>query len=333
VLFDGINRKGFEGDLVLNGFAEFIRNLLVCKDEKAAGLLEVVESFRDRYVDKGKSVSAALLISALNILNDAEINYKAARNKRLHVELALIKLCYLQQAIELSSEGGSLSKKKLIESVRPLAFRSISPLAVRDEVSAASHKTTEPRLVIEEKVQPKQFVPQTTIPTQQNIGVPASPVNTAEPRPAGRIAALDKIRKQYQSSGTANAIINEPLQQEELQTAWNEYVLRLRQQKNPAAQPFDLAELRIRDSNSFEAVTGNNIEQKFIEQERNNLFIYLRERLKNNALQFTVSITDKVVERVVTDAPLSSKDQFLKLAEQYPLLRDFKERLKLDLDY
>ncbi len=48
--YDDINRKGFEGDLVVNGFAEFIRNLLVCKDEKAAGLLEVVESFKDKYI-------------------------------------------------------------------------------------------------------------------------------------------------------------------------------------------------------------------------------------------------------------------------------------------
>lgn len=48
LLFDDINRKGFEGDMVLNGFSEFIRNLLVCRDEKVAGLLEVVEGFRDR---------------------------------------------------------------------------------------------------------------------------------------------------------------------------------------------------------------------------------------------------------------------------------------------
>ena len=61
----------------------------------------------------------AVLISSLNILNEAEINYKAARNKRLHVELVLIKLCYLQQAIELTAEGGGISKKKLIESVKP----------------------------------------------------------------------------------------------------------------------------------------------------------------------------------------------------------------------
>ncbi|HXB94447.1 MAG TPA: DNA polymerase III subunit gamma/tau, partial [Puia sp.] len=101
--YDSINRKGFEGDLVLNGLAEFIRNLLVCKDEKVASLLEVVESFRDRYVATAGQTDTLYLINALNVLNDAEINYKSARNKRLHVELALIKLCYLAQALQVSS--------------------------------------------------------------------------------------------------------------------------------------------------------------------------------------------------------------------------------------
>ncbi|HNP53427.1 MAG TPA: DNA polymerase III subunit gamma/tau, partial [Ferruginibacter sp.] len=39
LLFDEINQKGFEGDHLLEGFAEFIRNLLVSKDPKAARLL------------------------------------------------------------------------------------------------------------------------------------------------------------------------------------------------------------------------------------------------------------------------------------------------------
>jgi DNA polymerase-3 subunit gamma/tau len=135
LLYDGINQKGFEGDLVLNGFAEFIRNILVCKDVKAANLLEVVESFKDKYVETSKKVSIAVLISTLNILNEAEINYKAARNKRLHVELVLIKLCYLQQAIELTSDGSGVSKKKLIESARPLAFRQIAAFEVKSQKS------------------------------------------------------------------------------------------------------------------------------------------------------------------------------------------------------
>src|SRR5258706_12764227 len=138
LLYDDINRKGFEGDLVVNGFAEFIRNLLVCKDEKAAVLLEVVESFRDKYIETAKKSSPALLISALNILNDAEISYKAARNKRLHVELAIIKLCYLQQAIELTNDAGRINKKKLIETAKPVAFRQIKPIQISPSVNSGS---------------------------------------------------------------------------------------------------------------------------------------------------------------------------------------------------
>ncbi|HLF47131.1 MAG TPA: DNA polymerase III subunit gamma/tau, partial [Chitinophagaceae bacterium] len=113
LLFDDINRKGFEGDIVLNGFAEFIRNLLVCKDEKVAILLETVESFKEKYFATAKKISPALLICTLNVLNETEINYKSARNKRLHVELAIIKLCYLQQAIELTADDSGISKKKV----------------------------------------------------------------------------------------------------------------------------------------------------------------------------------------------------------------------------
>src|SRR6201985_1771763 len=87
LLYDEINSKGFEGDMVLNGFAEFIRNLLVSKNAKAAALLDVVEGMQEKYIEKAEQVSMSYLVSALNIINEAEINYKMARNKRLHVEL------------------------------------------------------------------------------------------------------------------------------------------------------------------------------------------------------------------------------------------------------
>src|SRR6476469_9464498 len=129
LLYDDIDKKGFEGDMVLNGFAEFIRNLLICKDERVVVLLEVVESFKQRYAETAKRTEAGYLVSALNILNEAEINYRAARNKRLHVELTLIKLCYLQQALVLTASGGSLDKKKIVDSAKAVAFRNITPLA------------------------------------------------------------------------------------------------------------------------------------------------------------------------------------------------------------
>src|SRR6476469_6288567 len=153
LLYDDIDKKGFEGDMVLNGFAEFIRNLLICKDERVAGLLEVVESFRQRYAETAKRTVAGYLVSALNILNEAEISFRAARNKRLHVELALIKLCYLSQAPEITANASSLDKKKQVEGAKAVAFRALktiaAPLQKAAKPDVKSAPKEEAKLVIE----------------------------------------------------------------------------------------------------------------------------------------------------------------------------------------
>ena len=344
LLYDDINRKGFEGDQVLNGFAEFIRNLLVCKDAKAAVLLEAVESFKDRYAETARNIPTAMLISTLNILNEAEINYKSARNKRLHVELVLIRLCYLGQALQLSSDATGLSKKKLVEAIKPVSFRQITPLELNNIKPAegittgktAKPKPTRPvqegKLIIE--TAPLSKTKQVETPT-----VSGAPIDTRTPPTTAistgkKLSALNKIRQKYQDNGANTAmVVNEPLELSKLQNAWSAYILKLKEEKNPAAQSFDRAELQINDENSFVAIATNNIEQKFIEQERNGLFSFLQRELNNRALQFTVLVTDNPVDENRTEAPLSSREQFLKMAEQYPLLVELKERLKLDLDY
>jgi DNA polymerase III subunit gamma/tau len=345
LLYDGINQKGFEGDMVLNGFAEFIRNLLVCKDAKAANLLEVVESFKDKYIETSRKVPMAMLISSLNILNEAEINYKAARNKRLHVELVLIKLCYLQQAIEITSDSSGISKKKIIESAKPIAFRQITPLewkkpddgGRRTEVRGQNTKavTSNEKLIIETAEIDQSRVAEDTPGYKKNKVINEQPATgNQQPVTPGKLSALDKIRKQYKSNGAAaNDQTNQPLDHEALLAAWGAYIQKLRDERNPAVQPFELAQLVIKDDNCFEVITSNNIEQKFIEQERNHLFSFLQQQLKNRLLQFNVVVNESNEERLIVDAPLSSREQFIKMAEQYPLLKELKDRLRLDLDY
>ncbi|HQW82986.1 MAG TPA: DNA polymerase III subunit gamma/tau, partial [Ferruginibacter sp.] len=133
LLYDEINRKGFEGDILLEGYSEFIRNILVSKDAKAAILLEVADDFKQKYLQAAKQISTGWLIAALNLVNEAEINYKQARNKRLHVELAIIKLTYLMQAVEMIETDGVVSKKKIVETAKPVSFKSIRPIKVKEQ--------------------------------------------------------------------------------------------------------------------------------------------------------------------------------------------------------
>jgi DNA polymerase-3 subunit gamma/tau len=347
LLYDDINRKGFEGDMVLNGFAEFIRNLLVCKDEKCAVLLEAVEGFREKYLSTAGNISAGYLVSALNILNETEINYKAARNKRLHVELALIKLCYLQQAIELVNDPNGVSKKKIVEKAKSLPFRKIEPVEI--ENTKYEDRTTKPelrnqkseaKLIIETVTEEIILKKESSLSDKQAISNQQPGTSTSDGLtqavPATKLAALDKIRNQLRGNGNAengNGNITKPLQLEELQQAWNEYAAKLKEEKNPAGQNFEMAELRVQDANSFIALVYNNIQLRFIEQQGLRVSQFLREKLHNSQLQFYIVMQENTGSISTIEAPLTSREQFQKMAEQYPLVKELKDRLRLELDY
>jgi len=319
LIYDSINRKGFEGDLVLNGLAEFVRNLLVCKDEKVAVLLEAVESFRDRYIVAGREADAGYLVSALNVLNEAEINYKSARNKRLHVELALIKLCYLAQALQVA--GGDGGKKKP-EAVRPVSFRNIPAM----ELVAAPRGGA--RLIVEAGVAEPQAAPVKPAVAEKTVPGTAAPATSS-------LGSLSRIRQQFSSrQGSDGAASIRPLEPEALQKAWQQYADLLRENRNPAVQSLELATLRIVDPNSFEVITSNPLEQKFVEHEKRTLSEHLQNVFSNKTISFTVIVVEReVAAEEPADRPLNKREQFMQIVEQYPLVKELKDRLKLELDY
>ena len=348
LLFDDIDKKGFEGDIVLNGFAEFVRNLLICKDERVSTLLEVVESFRKLYQDTAKKTDAGFLISILNILNEAEINYRQARNKRLHVELVIIRLCYLKQALDIANTGNAIDKKKRIESAKAIAFKNISPIS--QTVSQKSQIQEQPK--ISQTAATEQILPpgakliiqsqsritqkEETRIEQTQIKEPPKEVDaqSIKPAPKSKISSLESLRKTIEkNNGSDTAVLDEPVSIDALQAAWSKFIVELKSSKNPAFSSFEMASLVVKDQNSFEAVVKNNIEQKFIELERNKVSQFLQKELNNRQLQFYITLTEEPTTTLPKDIPLSSKEQYQKIVEQFPLVKELKDRLRLELDY
>lgn len=333
LLFDEINRKGFEGDLVLNGFAEFIRNLLVSKDPKSAALLEVVEGMQDKYVATAGKTGMSYLVSALNILNEAEINYKMARNKRLHVELTLIKLNFLQQAIDLSVENGQVVKKKRIDG--PIAFRTKQVTSVQIQAAAPAAK-----LYIEQKPAAPIAAPK---PAQTTAANP-SPV-TLQPKPAPRPAAtttngpkkslLDALREKAGNKYAIEEVKEaEVLVMDKLVKCWETYTVELEKQlKHSSAGTFKTARLVIENDIRFTVTVSALISQTFVEQEKMFLLEYLHKEFNNRTIMFDVLVDAGEKEDVPVHMRLNSKQKFEYIAEQYPLVKELKERLKLEIDY
>lgn len=333
LLFDEINRKGFEGDLVLNGFAEFIRNLLVSKDAKSAALLEVVEGMQEKYVSTASKTSLSYLVSALNILNEAEINFKMARNKKLHVELTLIKLNFLQQAIDLSADNGQLVKKKRLDGPVAIRTKPLNPIQVK--TGAAVSAATESKLYIDQQPANTQPVSKPAAAPVKNIPVARPAKNLTPPNSGPKKSLLDTLREKYGDQYAIEEVKEaENLTIDKLQECWDSYTTELeKQQKHSSAGTFKTARLAIENDIRFTVTVSALTSQKFVEQERMMLLDHLQTAFNNRAIVFEVLVEASEREDIPVHMRLNSKQKFEHIAEQYPLVKELKDRLKLEIDY
>ena len=334
LLFDEINQKGFEGDTLLEGFAEFTRNLLVSKDAKAAVLLEVADDFKQKYLQSAQQVPTAWLIATLNILNEAIINYKQARNKRLHIELILIKLTYLQQAIQLSGSDEGIIKIKLTDTAKAIAFRALPIIKLRETTTDHRPPTTEKKatLIIEVEKNPAAVENNPTSIPQRTLNGKPETSNQKQETASPKFGSLAKIREQMASQNSKGNQAK-PLTLENLEVAWQLFIGTLDAKKNhSAATNFRNAKLEIVDENSFDIITDGNIQQKFIEGERSHLITDLQKFFNNKFLKYSVKMVESNVIEEAGEKPLNRRQQYLLLAQQYPYIEELRNRLKLELD-
>jgi DNA polymerase-3 subunit gamma/tau len=116
LLLDSVMQQGFDLHNFVVGTAEHLRGLLVCKDPVTVQLLEVSENIRQQYVRQAQAAPLPFLLSALNLISQCDRDFKQAKNQRLHVELALMKLAYLNGAVQfvrdLTPAANGEAKKK-----------------------------------------------------------------------------------------------------------------------------------------------------------------------------------------------------------------------------
>jgi DNA polymerase-3 subunit gamma/tau len=343
LLYDEINQKGFEGDMVLYGLASFIRNLLVCKDPASAKLLESIEGWREQYISVAKEISTPYLVSALNLLNEAEIQFKMARNKRLHVEMAIIKLNFLQQAIELSMEDSQVVKKKLVDSHYPIRLKKIIPLS-------NSVVTAEAKLIIEQQPAVSKATVTKTTQAAEPIIAAAEPITAAAqlskeensvptnktPTEKGSnknlLAVLqNKYGEKYKIEEVIDSV---PLTMEDLKKCWDDFTLTLETAlKHSAASTFKLAQLDIENETHFTITVPALTAQKFVEQERMNVLEKVWEHFHNRAIQFSILVAASEKEDVPLHLSLNSKQKYERIAAMYPLVQELKTRLNLEIYY
>lgn len=188
-LVDNFLRRGYDTDVVMRGFSNFLRNLLVARTKDTIALVEAPESIKDRLSKVSTTLKPGLIWNYLKISTAFGSKYKSSSERRLALEVALLKMCELSPTSELKSPA------EIAESTTP-------PKQAQSAPTPAQSQTTIP--------QPQQAAPPQPAPQQSarqpQWGAPQQQQPQSQPQPqqpATQQAATQQVPPYHQPSGTA----------------------------------------------------------------------------------------------------------------------------------
>ncbi len=331
-LFDEILKKGFEGDDFIIGLCEHFRHLLFCKDNKTLALLETSVSLKQRYSQQTSLTSADFLVNCLHLGNQCDVQYKTSKNKRLTVELALVKMCYVNAVVAVSAEG---SKKKLFDSE---VKNTTTNKATQFEATPKINEVNEPAITITQKI----ATADTEIENKQaeNVIVTSSPPSKKTSTIVGKSKKLLTVDS-YTESPKENTqqVIKEVTQetevsiltQENVELVWGEYGAQLPEEKKGIKIAFSTF-IPVLDNENMNAITvtvQSDIQKKQFEEVSKSLERFLLQRF-GAPLNFLI-IADKASETGAK--PYTPKEKLERLIEKNPALKIMQKQFGLELDY
>ena len=312
--FSEVLKRGFEGDDFILGLCEHFRNLLFAKNIDTLRLMEVSDTVKKRYLEQTNMASDSFLINCLYLGNQCDVNYKQSKNKRLSVELALIKMCYVNSTIEAHTEA---SKKK---------------------ASTSS-------VVITKEAQGEIGAP---VIVTRTDAAPASRPVAAQPRPAtdketvvkksSKLISLDNIHEhsKKKQTGTDDHFSSDPGQspiirefnQENVIKLWHQYAAHIKDTKGGLSVLMGVI---------LPVVTEATITVLFESDTQKRQFDTVLISFKTfiyNRIGFNPHIIIEVNQAVdASPKYYTPQDKLKRLMELNPALRRFQKELGLDLDY
>jgi DNA polymerase III subunit gamma/tau len=312
--FDEILNKGFEPDIFINGLAEHLRNLLMCKDPQTLSLLELTDNLKERYRTQAQISPAHFLLSALNLCNDCDINYRLARHKRLHVEMALIKMAHINRAVVINTNG--LEEKK-----------NPSPVVAAPENNGKNHTLPAPKAATSVAAptpnRPAEPAPDPVDPNQLEL-LPNHLVSTP------RLGSLSAMMAEIKAEKTEAKPVNVPdLNLDNITLAWENYRQNIEQ--DDVKNILNGIQLQYEEGTILAKVNSGLVEST-LRQERS-LMENLRQYFQRQDLNLRIEIEKNPnLEPPKRPKAMTAKERLRAMYEKNPLIKDMAEKLELRID-
>lgn len=347
ILNDILNR-GFEGQYIISGISNHFRDLLVCKDAATAQLFQVGASIRERYVTMAQKCSNQFLYQAIEISNECDLNYRLSKNKRLLLELSLIRLCQLSNRDDAS--GMKTEKKRTIEPI--VSKEKPAQTGTGQEKAPETEKITEKEKVTERETttQGNPYSEKENDSGKKNISGTDNdgqkPAASSIRKPAEAAVSLKKKTVSLSGMGVSLSSITSKKEEEnsspgseaqqqngknlftesELVNAWKDYADSLNEEKL-LKNTMTLYHPRMLSDTLFEVEVNTELNKQYLTDHSIALLSFLREKLRNDDITMTI----RIAETNAIKKPLTSREIFDEMVQQNPSLQKLSDEFGLEL--
>lgn len=318
--FKEIIDKGFDTQFFVNGLAEHIRNLMVCADPRTVSLLETSEEWAKKYTAQAPKLPAEWYYTAMKILNDADFQYRTSGNKRLLVELTLIRLSRLLSGASAPSSPTQAPTQSPVPFVAPDGPKPHSAPCHQDNKEATGTPPSSPVSATHDKKQESPAPGVESIPKRANS-------TQASRRPASRPSSFRLSSEQSSEGPSTLERQNTPFTEEDFKKAWMEYADQHPDQRILVAAMRVSVPQKTGDT-SFTVSVEHPAQKQAFETSALEMLDFFKHRLQNDFVKLSVEIATKETG----ESTLPPKE-FLKLAvEENPELARFLKAIDAELE-
>lgn len=321
LLLDEVIDKGFDAQNFIQGLSTHFRNLLLGRNAAVADLMEVGQQLKQRYITQAKLAGEWFLLKSLDLANQCDIDFKSSNNKRLHIEICLLKMCYATQR--------QMAQQRQVQPQQP---------ASQQQNAQPQQQHVNPQ---QSAGQPQQIQPQQHVNPQQPIHSPqpAGQQHNVQPQQAQKYddtkvsrsgsmfsVSISSTEKKEKEPEHKEIVMTNPFTVEQVQDLWQRFVSENKLRMSAFVAGIVRSKITLVAPFEIHFTIDNTLVVNDL-QGMSALRDYLRKGLNNN--QFT--LIEHVEEQKHEEVPYTDRSKFEKMAEKNPNLIDLRDKLNLDV--
>lgn len=319
LLLDEVLQKGFDAAHFISGLMEHLRDVLVSKDAQTVKLLETSDSVRKQYAAQAGQCEVTWLFRALDIINTCDIDYRTAKNKRLTVEIALIKLC------QIVAQGQVQPSKTPLASVGKQAATTADPAVAPVHAVSSSAPTVRSTSFVGSETSVSVTTRQLVTPHPQvhqghtvSIGMPKLP--------SINVGLTHSVNKE-QAPEAAEQLKTSPFTRDQFIDAWTG-LAKLFPEETRLINIIRTAEPTLTNDHKATLMVVNPWQKELFLKHIGVVLRYLRAKLDNDTVELAVEVEEYTPEQMA----FTAIEKYKLYIEKNNQLVDFKNTLNLQLD-